>query len=105
MKKGLIALLILCSLFLQGCIVYGTGESYGYVTTVEQGILYHKAWFRAELESSQTDCYIADPMIVGNLKDFAKHKQRAKITYRRHLITLAHDCLDDEIIGIEAIGG
>jgi len=77
MKKIILTAMLL---FLTGCGIYGQGKTYGYVTTIEDGIFLDKVWIRAELESSQTDCYIIDDNYLKNqLFQMAEQKQ-IKIT-------------------------
>ena len=99
----MLGLICMPLILLSGCIEYGTGKSYGYVTTQEDGILWDKAWFRADLASSNTDCYVVgeDTLLKEQLNKFAEEKQRAVITFNKHLWTWG--CSNDEIINIETI--
>ena len=89
MNKTIVLMLIVtfCLVFTTACWVYGKGESVGYITTVEDtGPLFKtKAlWFRAELESSQTDCYVLSPELEQQARIFQEQKQKVKIIYNKH---------------------
>ena len=104
MKKTIIFLTILSLLFLTGCGMYGQGKSYGYITTTEDGILWDKVWIRAELESSQTDCYIIqNDNLKEQLRQVSELRQRVEITYARHFFTWVTDCYNDEIVSFKII--
>ena len=94
--------LLFIILSLPGCIPYTSGSSYGYVTTVEGGIFWSHAWFRAELESSQTDDYMVQrsgDALKARLREVAESGQRVKITFRRHLLA-ATTGRADEIVDV-----
>lgn len=95
--KKIIAMLLVLMLLVTSCGIYANGKTYGYVTTVESGFFWDRAWVRAELESSQTDCYVIDESIKYDLEKIAETKQRVELTYRRHFFTMSLDCLNDEI--------
>ena len=54
MKK---LLLLLSPLLLASCILYGEGETYGYIYAVDDGIIWDKVYYKSNLESSETDRY------------------------------------------------
>jgi len=106
MKKILIGGILLSLFFLTGCVIYGSGETNGYVTTIEEGIFWDMIWFRADLASSNTDCYvIKDDNLKTKLKEFSANKQRITLKFNRHIATLSLNCNDDEVIGYSIIGG
>jgi len=91
---------------LTGCFIFGQGSSYGYITTVEDGFWWNRAYIRAELESSNTDCYVikkSDDFMYDNLKRLAESKQRVEIQYERHVFTMSSECNNDEIVGYRVI--
>jgi len=109
MKKILILLLLILPLFLGGCIVYGKGQSTGYIYAVDDGVIWDKVWYKSSLQSSESDCYLID-------NDFLKEELRElpagtqiKLYYKRHLATIAicpeGTSTDDEITSYEIIGG
>ena len=107
MKKIILILLATCLLFNTGCWVYGSGKTYGYVTTVEDGIFWDFVWVRAELESSQTDCYVIhenNNKLKSDLRIIAENKNRVELQFNRHIFTLTMDCLNDEITYFRIIG-
>ena len=102
MNKLLIMVLVIAALFTTGCYVYGSGKTYGYVTTVEDGIFWDKAWFRAELESSQTDCYVLNSNnLKEQLRQTSEAGQRVEMSYRRHFITLG--CSSDQASSVRVV--
>lgn len=106
MRKMILFLLIIALMTLTGCGVYGAGKTYGYVTTLESGLFWNFVWVRAELESSQTDCYVFSKdnlYLETQLNLMAKNKERIEMTYKRHLFTLASICLDDEIVSVQVV--
>lgn len=105
MKKILILLVLGALLLSSGCFRYGNGKSFGYITTVEDGIVWNHAYFRAELESSNTDCYLYDNEDVElehALLEASNNKQRVEISFNRHLITISN-CANDVITRIKNI--
>lgn len=101
--KRIILVSVLAALLLSGCLRYTSGQSYGYVTTVEGGIFWSRAWFRAELESSQTDCYLvqrSNDDLKAELRAFAEQGQRVKLQYARHLVAAQIQCSFDEIVKV-----
>lgn len=99
MKKKLLIFAVLAGLvLLSGCGVYGGGETQGYITTVEDGIVWDRVYFRADLQSSQTDCYIInDDSLKERLKRTSINKERISMKYDRHLVTWG--CTNDEAKG------
>ena len=100
---GLLGLLI----FVNGCWVYGEGKTYGYITTVEDGIIWDKVRIRAELESSQTDCYVIDDSKNSDLQEDLRvssiNKNRIELSFKRHLWTASSGCNNDEVIGFRIV--
>ena len=106
-KICMVVSLILLAFFLTGCWRYGTGKTYGYITTVEDGIIWNKVWIRAELESSQTDCYVfkeSDGVLEEQLREHSYNGDRVEVTYRRHIWVIASSCNDDEVVSARKIG-
>lgn len=101
MKKILIGIMLLSLTLLTGCGVYGTGDTYGYITTVEDGIFWSKVWVRAELESSNTDCYAIKSTLKSELRQLADSKTRVKLNFDKHLAMLTADCRQAEVTGWE----
>lgn len=97
-------MILLSALFLTGCVKYGTGNSFGYITTQERGLCSNQLWFRAELESSNTDCYVVDDSLAETARIFAKEKYRAEIVYERHLLLIC-GCSSEKIVQIKKIEG
>ena len=105
---------ILTSLFLMtilvllscGCFRYGGGESVGYVTTTEKGIVWNYVHFRSSLMSSQTDAYLIsthNEELRGRLLESSEKNERIKISYVRHLSTVSTAGCQDEIVGFTVI--
>ena len=68
---------------------YGSGDTYGVMTTIEEGFFYDSVWIRADYESSQTDEYCFHKDNEGFKEDtrkFIEEKKRVKLTYQKHLI-------------------
>ena len=103
-KKILIGLSIVTLMLFSGCVTYGSGETTGYVTTIEDGFFWGKVWIRSDLESSQTNCYLIKKH--SNLKDdiikHSKDKTRITLYFDKHLVTLA-DTNEGEITNLEVI--
>ena len=101
----LVGILALMCLFTTGCWVYGQGQTYGYVTTVEDGgpfeLGWWHAWVRADLASSNTDCYVIKPELSQELGQMAAAHQRLKLTFKRHMQTAG--CSNDEIVAWEPV--
>lgn len=109
MKRLIILGLLLGSLlFLTGCWVYGKGESVGYVYAVDDGIFWDKVWFKSNLQSSESDCYlINDDGLKDELKQIQGDTNKVRLHYKRHLFTVAQ-CqegteTDDEIVSFEVV--
>ena len=107
-KKLILITIILSTLLLTtGCGKYGTGETIGYVYAVDDGILWDKVWYKSNLESSESDCYlIKNDNIKEQLKKISG-KAKVKLFYDRHFMTIAN-CpegtgTDDEITRFELI--
>ena len=106
-KKILLVVLILGLLFTSGCIRYGKGETMGYIYAVDDGIIWDKIWYKSDLESSESDCYlIKDDLLKQQLKELSGDT-KIKLYYDRHLITLSM-CPEgtgtsDEIVRFEII--
>jgi hypothetical protein len=45
-KLLLVGLMCLLAFSLTGCIIYGKGQSTGYVYAVDDGIVWDKVWFK-----------------------------------------------------------
>lgn len=94
-------------LLLSGCIIYGEGETIGYIYAVDDGIFWDKVWYKSNLESSESDCYLlstTDDELKDTLRQISGNT-KVKLRYRRHLMTVA-SCpsgteTDDEITSIE----
>lgn len=85
---GLLVLLLFVFCLPISLFAYGSGESTGIVTTVEDGVFVDSVWFRASDESSQTDeyCFESNLDLKNKLKSLAKSKKVTTIQYRRHLL-------------------
>lgn len=106
-KILLIGFLILTSIFLMGCGHYGDGESVGYITTIEDNrdlIIFptKSLWFRAELESSQTDCYRMNENLEEVARVLSEQKVKVKIIYERHYVEFG--CSNDRVKEIRPLG-
>jgi len=112
MKRILLAgLMGLLALSLTGCIIYGKGESTGYVYAVDDGIVWDKVWFKPNMASTESDCYlIKDDKLKQELRYLYKSEVEMKpirIYYDRHLWTVA-SCpegtkTNDEITSYEMV--
>ena len=105
MNKKILFVMALSSLILlSGCIVYGGGKTYGYITTVDDGIFWDNIWIRPELESSTDDCYIInDNQLKTQLQQLALDKVRLELRYNRHLFAMTKCEHSDEVIGYKII--
>jgi hypothetical protein len=108
MKKNLFLLLlpILCFCF-SGCWIYGDGASVGYVTTVEDGVFWNSVWFRADLESSNTDAYAIrknNYELKKQLLETSRNKQRIEILYKKHVSMARMGGKGDEVRSDEIVG-
>jgi hypothetical protein len=108
MKKIIIGILLILSIFLlTGCGIYGQGKSTGYIYATDDGILWDKVWFKPDMASTESDCYLLND---NNLKEQLKNLQsniKIEIYYDRHLLTLS-SCGEskgskDEIISYKII--
>lgn len=110
MKKIIMCLLLISTMLLAGCGIYGKGETTGYIYAVDDGLLWGKVWYKSSLDSSESDCYlIRDYALKEQLRELADDNVRIKLKYNRHFATLSA-CpegtgTDDEIIGFEVLGG
>jgi hypothetical protein len=107
MKKILILLLLVTPLFLGGCIIYGKGQTNGYVYAVDDGVVWDKVWYKSSLQSSESDCYlINDDTLKEQLRSLPA-ETNIKLYYKRHLATVAScpegTSTDDEITSYEII--
>lgn len=84
------------------CIDIGRGQSVGYVTTVQDALYMSNVWFRADVTSSQTDCYLVanDEGFKAKLQAAADGNERVKITFRR-FVTATSTCSNDLVIAVE----
>lgn len=95
-------LIIPLLLFITGCFPYAVGRSFGYITTQESGWCSQNLWFRAELESSNTDCYTLDSSLTQEVRQLALDKARVEIKYDRHVAVIC-GCSRDVIVEIKRI--
>ena len=82
-------LLLLVAGILSGCLIYGEGETNGYITTIEDGIVWDLVWIRADLASSQTTGYAIAKSKIKLKKELQKlsdKKQRVKLKFKNHII-------------------
>ena len=103
MKKIiLLSLCVLAVLTLQGCAVYGTGETTGYFYAVDDGIIWDYVYYKSSLESSETDFYILreDDLLKTELRNLPPNTF-VKFYYNRHFITLGYS--NDEITSYEIL--
>jgi hypothetical protein len=82
-------------------IKYGSGATYGYITTIEQGILYDRVWIRADYTSSQTDCYALfkesrNTDLQARLNQYSQQKQRVVLKFEKYLAS--YGCTNDFVI-------
>jgi hypothetical protein len=80
----------------------GSGSTFGYITTVEQGVLSNSVWIRADYQSSQTDCYTirkGDSFLFDQLKGVSLSKTRVELEYKRHLL-YGGGCSSDIVSGV-----
>ncbi len=106
MKKLVLGIFLICLMsFFSGCLIYGKGETVGYVYAIEDGILWDKIWYKSSLDSSESDCYlINNDTLKEELKSHAG-KDKIKFSYFRHLFTLSlcENNTNDEITSFEII--
>lgn len=100
----LVFLICLTALSLTGCLAGGSGESYGYVTTVEHPNGFYSAHFRASYNSSQTDCYTVDegdhPGLWAKLGEYAASGERVVIEFRKNRSWTFAQCSADHVTGV-----
>lgn len=97
-------LILLLPLLLTGCGVYGTGETIGYVYAVDDGIFWNRVYYKTDLQSSETDCYIFSDDSIGEQLRALSGKDKIKLKYDRHFFALtAETCNADEITGIDMV--
>lgn len=80
---------------------FGTGKTYGYVDTVEDGIYFTKVYIKPKLESSQEDCFIADKNSGIDFDNLAQNASRHTFTYDRYFSAMASDCFPDVITKVD----
>lgn len=106
MKKIMIGIiLMLLSITLTGCFIYGKGQTTGYIFSVEDGIFWDKVWFKSSIESSDPDCYLLQKGsdLKEQLENIAPDTQ-IQLNYNRHFFTATSgDTTNDEIISFEII--
>lgn len=87
-------------LALTGCFRYGDGEQVGYVSAIEEGIIWDRIYIKPSLESTQEDVYIYNRVgIKENAQYFMSSKEPVLVTYDQHLFTLSIYS-NDEIVDI-----
>jgi len=99
-------LIVVCCLMLTGCWRYGEGQTVGYVTTTESGIIWDLVWIRAELESSETNAYCinkANKELKKALLETSKKKQRIELSYYNHIGIASIASSIGEVISFEII--
>lgn len=104
-KKILLLGLLFIPVLFSGCIEYGQGKTYGYITTQEDGLFEDSVWFRADLASSNTDCYTVrrgNYELKQKLNHFAETKERVVMTFGKNIIEI-FGCSSDVVINVEAI--
>ena len=106
--RMILFVMLLSLVLLSGCFIYGSGKTVGYIYAVDDGLIWDKVWYKSNLESSESDCYLIQnenikqelTQLIGNTK--------IELTYNRHLIT-ASICggegqgTNDEIISYKII--
>lgn len=107
MRQLLIIGLLISLLLLAGCWVYGKGETTGYIYAIDDGIFWDKVWYKSNLQSSESDCYlIKNDALKEQLRSISANTT-VKLSYNRHLFTIA-SCpegtgTDDEITQYQVI--
>lgn len=88
-----------------GCLVYGQGQTVGYITTVEDGIFWNTVWIRADNASSQTNGYALskESSLRDSLEKISSDKIRVKLFFKKHILMarFGEDTTDDEIVNFE----
>jgi len=82
-------------------------ETIGYVYAVEDGLVWDKIWYKSNLESSESDCYLINDDTLKNQLKAISGIQKVKLSYDRHFFTLSM-CPEgtennDEIIGFDIV--
>lgn len=74
-------------------INYGGASTFGYMTTVEEGIFYDSVWIRSELESSQTDeyCIDGDTNLREVIPELIRNRERVELKFNKHVFGLCND--------------
>ena len=83
---------------------YGMGETYGYVTTVEDNGTWYAVHIRASYNTSQTDCYNVDnrgPEVVTALRKAVLEETRIKATFKKERRSGTSSCSTGTVIGVE----
>ena len=106
-KVLLVSLLLLIALASTGCWKYGKGETIGYIYAVDDGIAWDKIWFKSNLQSSESDCYlIKDDALKEQLRQVSGDA-KVRLYYDRHLFTIAScpegTSTNDEIVRFEIL--
>jgi len=77
----------LVSVFCCGCLVVGQGSMYGYVTAVEDNIIWSKVYFKTDLQSSDSDVFTvrkSNMNLKETLEGYAENGKRVKIRFNNH---------------------
>jgi len=88
MNKLVVFLTCVSVLFLSGCWRYGEGDTFGYVTTVESGIVWDYVWIRSDYTSSQTNAYVIDKgnrSLKQRLLVASEKKERIRLHSYNHI--------------------
>jgi hypothetical protein len=103
MKIKIILLILIISIFLTGCGIYGKGNITGYPTGVEEGFFWNKVYIKSALDSSKEDCFVINKNsnLYNEITQMAKENQKGYFDYNRHFWTAASECYNDEIIKVE----
>ncbi|MCK9324177.1 MAG: hypothetical protein M0P69_01635 [Bacteroidales bacterium] len=103
MKKGLIVMVVCLVCFsMSGCLVVGNGRIVGYITGVEDSLVWSKVYFKTELASSDTDTFAVNKynkQLKETLYQYAKTRERVEVGYRQHSLMATMDT-DAEIISV-----
>lgn len=90
------------------CGSYGTGETFGYVTTVERNNGWAATHMRASYNSSQTDCYnveLRDEQVLADLERASLEETRIKATFLKERKAGLNFCSWGRIIKVEFLEG
>jgi hypothetical protein len=88
-------------------IQYGSGSTFGYITTIEQSVFSNKVWIRADYTSSQTDCYSVlkkDQQLYDMLRDMSQRGVRVEMSYTRNFLYMG-GCSNDVVSNVKEIKG